>query len=53
MNNENSMDSLKNEIQRITESLTKSEMNLDKKRIKLTAQLVALEKAVEILKNKA
>lgn len=47
------MDSLKNEIQRIMESLTKSEMNLDKKRTKLTAQLKALEKAVEILKNKA
>lgn len=52
MEDENKTDVLVNEIERIKHSLTRSEINQDKKVKKLNAQLRCLEEAVKILKSK-
>jgi hypothetical protein len=51
MNHENDIGTLKAEIERIHQLLIRSQQNFDKKEKNLNFQLIALEKAVEIIKK--
>lgn len=51
MSHEKDIGTLKSEIERIKETLIRSEKNFDKKSKNLNFQLTALEKAVEIIKK--
>lgn len=52
MDNDSKMDALITEIERIKNSLTRSETSYFNKVKKLSAQLKGLEEAVKILKNR-
>ena len=51
MDNEKDIGTLKAEIERIHQVLIRSQQNFDKKEKNLNFQLIALEKAIEIIKN--
>lgn len=51
MDTDNKVETLTHEMERIIQSLDKSEMNQVNKRRKLTAQINALSQAIEILKK--
>jgi hypothetical protein len=52
MDNENKMQMLITEIRRIEQSLVKTEDNYVKKTERLNGQLIGLQEAVKILKNR-
>jgi hypothetical protein len=52
MDNENKMQVLVAEIRRIEQTLEKSEESYNRKVERLTNQLISLQEAVKILKNK-
>lgn len=53
MNNDDKVKALHSELQRVVSSIEKSEHNFDKKRKRLSEQMVALEHAIKVLENRA